>query len=133
MKSDVRARNLGWVTPPLLDSGPKNALTDVPGVLVEHTTINKTFQVSANLEGLHCVRTGVTAIRPHPGTVQKGAVAVANWWSRWRNDRRLEWITKPLVTLLFIMAALVIDMRPQRANTIRGYHMTDGSWINWPS
>jgi D-aminopeptidase len=84
---DVRARNLGWITPPLLDSGPQNALTDVPGVLVGHTTIHQTFQVSAhhseqgsaeeNLDSLVHVHTGVTAIRPHPGNIYTEPVAAA--------------------------------------------------------
>ncbi len=39
--------------------GPGNAITDVPGVLVGHTTI---------VRG-DAVRTGVTAILPHPGNV----------------------------------------------------------------
>lgn len=51
----VRARDLGAAfngTP-----GPNNAITDVPGVLVGHSTLIRG-------EGTHAVRTGVTAILP---------------------------------------------------------------------
>lgn len=51
-----RARALG-VAPGVYDPGPRNAITDVPGVRVGQTTI---------VEG-DSVRTGVTAIFPHPG------------------------------------------------------------------
>jgi uncharacterized membrane protein YhhN len=36
-----------------------------------------------------------------------GVVAAANWWSRWRNDDRLEMWTKPLATILVVVLALV--------------------------
>ena len=52
----ARARDLG-VAPGVFRPGPNNAITDVDGVLVGHTTV---------IEG-DSVRTGVTAIRPHPG------------------------------------------------------------------
>jgi uncharacterized membrane protein YhhN len=35
--------------------------------------------------------------------------AVANWISRWRDDRRLEYVTKPTVTLLLLAVALTLD------------------------
>ena len=54
----VRARDLG-VRPGVFQPGPWNAITDVPGVLVGHTTI---------VEG-DSIRTGVTAIRPHAGNL----------------------------------------------------------------
>jgi D-aminopeptidase len=47
------------VRPGVFQPGPWNAITDVPGVLVGHTTI---------VEG-DSVRTGVTAIRPHAGNL----------------------------------------------------------------
>src|SRR3954452_1552705 len=53
-----RARALG-VTPGVLRPGPRNAITDVKGVRVGQTTI---------IEG-DSVRTGVTAILPHPGNL----------------------------------------------------------------
>lgn len=51
-----RARDLG-VAPGVLRPGPLNAITDVAGVLVGHTTV---------VQG-DSVRTGVTAILPHSG------------------------------------------------------------------
>jgi uncharacterized membrane protein YhhN len=35
--------------------------------------------------------------------------ALANWWSRWRGNRIVEWITKPTVTALFIAALIAAD------------------------
>jgi D-aminopeptidase len=53
-----RLRDLGIATG-ILEPGPFNAITDVEGVRVGHTTL---------VEG-HSVRTGVTAILPHGGNV----------------------------------------------------------------
>jgi D-aminopeptidase len=61
-----RARELG-IHPGIYDPGPKNAITDVPGVLVGQVTI---------AEG-DDVRTGVTAIRPHGGNIFQDKVAGA--------------------------------------------------------
>lgn len=54
----VRARDLG-ITPGVLKPGPLNAITDVKGVLVGHTTI---------IQG-EGVRTGVTAVLPNAGNI----------------------------------------------------------------
>jgi len=66
-----RARDLG-ITPGALTPGPLNAITDVAGVRVGHTTV---------IEG-DTVRTGVTAILPHAGNLFQekvaGAVFVGN-------------------------------------------------------
>ena len=66
-----RARDLG-LAPGVFPPGPFNAITDVKGVKVGHTTI---------IEGDN-VRTGVTAILPHGGNVFQekvaGAVFVGN-------------------------------------------------------
>jgi len=66
-----RARDLG-LRPGTLASGPHDAITDVPGVHVGQVTL---------VEGDR-VRTGVTAIVPHPGNVFQekvaGAVFVGN-------------------------------------------------------
>lgn len=66
-----RARDLG-VAPGVFPPGPLNAITDVSGVRVGHTTI---------IEGGR-VRTGVTAVVPHPGNLFQekvpGAVFVGN-------------------------------------------------------
>ena len=44
-----------------------------------------------------------------------GIGAVANWWSRVRADAKVELVTKPLVTIAMIVAALGIDARPEAA------------------
>ena len=66
-----RARDLG-VEPGVFPPGPLNAITDVAGVRVGHTTI---------IDGDR-VRTGVTAVIPHPGNLFQekvpGAVFVGN-------------------------------------------------------
>ena len=71
----VRARNIG-VAPGLLATGPLNAITDVPGVRVGQVT-----RIEAE-----SVRTGVTAILPHPGNVFQdkvpAAVSVANGFGK---------------------------------------------------
>ena len=61
-----RARDLG-VAPGVHSPGPLNAITDVDGVRVGHTTV---------IEGDR-VRTGVTAIVPHGGNVFQDKVAGA--------------------------------------------------------
>lgn len=70
-----RARELG-VEIGYLPPGPLNAITDVPGVLVGHVTL---------VEG-DSIRTGVTAIRPHPGDVfadkVPAAIHVANGFGK---------------------------------------------------
>ncbi len=64
MKQRPRARDLG-IRIGRLDPGPKNAITDVPGIRVGHTTI---VEGSGALQpGKGPIRTGVTAIIPHPG------------------------------------------------------------------
>jgi D-aminopeptidase len=66
-----RARELG-ITPGVYLPGPLNAITDVGGVRVGHATV---------IEG-DAVRTGVTAVVPHPGNIFQekvaGAVFVGN-------------------------------------------------------
>jgi D-aminopeptidase len=65
-ESRPRARDLG-LTFGLYDPGPQNTITDVPGVLVGQVTL---------IEGEN-IRTGVTAIRPHPGNLFQDKVAGA--------------------------------------------------------
>jgi D-aminopeptidase len=65
-QSRPRARDLG-IAPGVMTPGPSNAITDVDGVRVGHTTI---------VEG-DAVRTGVTAIVPHGGNVFQDKVAGA--------------------------------------------------------
>jgi D-aminopeptidase len=61
-----RARDLG-VTPGVYPQGPLNAITDVDGVRVGHTTV---------IQG-EGVRTGVTAVLPHSGNLFQDKVAGA--------------------------------------------------------
>src|SRR5262245_13757130 len=65
-ESRTRARELG-IHPGIYDPGPKNAITDVPGVLVGQVTIVKGENV----------RTGVTAVLPHGGNLFQDKVAGA--------------------------------------------------------
>src|ERR1700745_2946455 len=62
----VRARELG-IAPGVLEPGPLNAITDVQGVLVGHTTL-----ISGDT-----VRTGATAILPHGGNLYQSKVPAA--------------------------------------------------------
>jgi D-aminopeptidase len=66
-----RARDIG-LAPGVLSPGPLNAITDVAGVRVGHTTL---------IQGDH-VRTGVTVVVPHAGNIFQdkvpGAVFVGN-------------------------------------------------------
>lgn len=70
-----RAREVG-VTVGVLPTGPLNAITDVEGVLVGHTTIIRGDNI----------RTGVTAILPHGGNLFRekvpGAVFVGNGFGK---------------------------------------------------
>jgi D-aminopeptidase len=62
----VRARDLG-IRIGLLPPGPLNAITDVPGVRVGHTTL--VAGSGPLVVGKGPVRTGVTVIQPRPGPV----------------------------------------------------------------
>lgn len=62
----VRARDLG-VAPGIFPTGARNSITDVAGVRVGHATV---------IEG-DSVRTGVTAIIPHPGNLFRERVPAA--------------------------------------------------------
>ena len=69
-----RARDLGIPFPG--DPGPLNAITDVDGVRVGHTTIIE--GEGALVEGEGPIRTGVTAVIPRTGT---NAPVFAGWYS----------------------------------------------------
>ena len=73
----VPARMLGVVLGQL-PTGPGNAITDVPGVLVGHETI--IAGAGAHHPGVGPVRTGVTVIQPHPGDTYLDRVAAAVEW-----------------------------------------------------
>ena len=76
-QSRPRARDVG-IAPGVYAPGALNAITDVDGVRVGHTTM---------IEGDR-VRTGVTAIVPHGGNVFQdkvpGAVFVGNAFGNWQ-------------------------------------------------
>ncbi|MDH3222428.1 MAG: P1 family peptidase, partial [Gemmatimonadota bacterium] len=61
-----RARDLG-IEVGIFPPGPHNAITDVEGVLVGHTTLVRGDDV----------RTGITAIRPHGGNLYRSRVPAA--------------------------------------------------------
>ncbi len=69
-----RAREAG-VRIGLLPTGPLNAITDVAGILVGHTTLIS--GAGPLVPGAGPVRTGVTAIKPHPGNVFRDKVTAA--------------------------------------------------------
>ncbi len=62
----LRLRDYG-VSPGILEPGPLNAITDVAGVRVGHTTL---------VEG-DSVRTGITAVLPHAGNLFRAKVPAA--------------------------------------------------------
>jgi len=74
-KPRPRAREVGLVVG-VVPPGPLNAITDVPGVLVGHTTLIRGTDV----------RTGVTAVLPHNGNLFRdkvpGAVFVGNGYGK---------------------------------------------------
>lgn len=78
---DIRA--LG-ITPGVMEPGPLNAITDVEGVRVGHRTL---------IEDDH-IRTGVTAVLPHPGNIfqQKvpAAVYVGNGFGKLAGSTQIE-------------------------------------------
>jgi D-aminopeptidase len=72
MDKRFRVREIG-LSIGALPPGPLNAITDVPGVRVGHTTL---IEGAGPLSpGVGPVRTGVTAILPHPGDVFRDKVA----------------------------------------------------------
>ena len=78
-----RARDLG-LAPGVFATGPGNAITDVDGVRVGHVTLTTG----------DAVRTGVTAVVPHPGNLfqQKvaGAVFVGNAFGKLAGSTQVE-------------------------------------------
>jgi D-aminopeptidase len=64
----LKARSLGWINTSDLKTGPHNAITDVPGVSVGHTTLIQ-GEPGPLAAGYGPIRTGVTAIRPHSGNL----------------------------------------------------------------
>ena len=81
--SRPRAREIG-LAPGVFAPGPLNAITDVAGVRVGHTTLNQGDSV----------RTGVTVIVPHAGNVFQdkvpGAVFVGNAFGKLAGSTQVE-------------------------------------------
>lgn len=100
-----RARDLG-LEPGVLPSGPLNAITDVAGVAVGHTTV---------VDGER-VRTGVTAILPHPGNLFQdkvaGAVFVGNAFGKLAGSTQVEelgTIETPIVLTNTLSVGMAVD------------------------
>ena len=103
--SRPRARDLG-IAPGALEPGPLNAITDVAGVRVGHTTI---------VSGEH-VRTGVTAVLPHGGNLFRekvpGAVFVGNAFGKLAGSTQVEelgTIESPIVLTNTLSVATALD------------------------
>jgi D-aminopeptidase len=100
-----RARDLG-IRPGASEPGPLNAITDVGGVLVGHTTV---------IEGAS-VRTGVTAVRPHGGNLFRekvaGAVFVGNAFGKLAGSTQIEelgTIESPIVLTNTLSVGVALD------------------------
>jgi D-aminopeptidase len=100
-----RARDLG-LAPGVFSPGPANAITDVAGVRVGHTTL---------IEG-DAVRTGVTAILPHDGNLFQdkvaGAVFVGNAFGKLAGSTQvteLGTIETPIVLTNTLAVGTAID------------------------
>lgn len=100
-----RARDLG-ITPGVLPPGPLNAITDVVGVRVGQTTL---------IEGDR-VRTGVTAILPHPGNLFQdkvpGAVFIGNAFGKLAGSTQVQelgTIETPIVLSNTLAVGTVMD------------------------
>ncbi|MCD6346336.1 MAG: P1 family peptidase [Bacteroidales bacterium] len=81
--SAQRVRELG-IKPGVMNPGPLNAITDVSGVMVGHTTIYKLGEIC----------TGVTAILPHDGNIFQekvpAAVYVGNGFGKLMGTTQIE-------------------------------------------
>lgn len=100
-----RARDLG-VAPGVFQPGPLNAITDVNGVRVGHTTV---------VRGDH-VRTGVTAILPHGGNLFRdkvaGAVFVGNAFGKLAGSTQVDelgTIETPVILTNTLSVGVAID------------------------
>ena len=103
--SRPRARDLG-ISPGAGTPGPKNAITDVAGVAVGQVTL---------VDG-DAVRTGVTAIRPHPGNLFRekvpGAVFVGNAFGKLAGSTQIEelgTIETPIVLTNTLSVGTAVD------------------------
>ena len=100
-----RARELG-IAPGAMETGPLNAITDVGGVLVGHSTI---------VQG-DTVRTGVTAVLPHGGNLFRekvpGGVFVGNAFGKLAGSTQVEelgTIESPIVLTNTLSVGTAVD------------------------
>jgi D-aminopeptidase len=100
-----RARDIG-LAPGVLEPGPLNAITDVPGVRVGHTTL---------ADGQR-VRTGVTAVLPHGGNLFRekvaGAVFVGNAFGKLAGSTQVDelgTIESPVVLTNTLAVGAAVD------------------------
>ena len=100
-----RARDLG-IAPGAMEPGPLNAITDVAGVSVGHTTIVRGENV----------RTGVTAIVPHSGNVFRekvaGAVFIGNAFGKLAGSTQVQelgTIESPIVLTNTLSVGAALD------------------------
>ncbi|MCX6550603.1 MAG: P1 family peptidase [Acidobacteria bacterium] len=100
-----RARDLG-IAPGVLQPGPLNAITDVAGVRVGHTTV---------VDGA-TIRTGVTAVLPHGGNLFQdkvaGAVFVGNAFGKLAGSTQVEelgTIETPIVLTNTLAVGVAVD------------------------
>jgi D-aminopeptidase len=104
-QSRPRARELG-ITPGIGQPGPSNAITDVAGVRVGHTTV-----IAGN-----SIRTGVTAVLPHEGNLFRekvpGAVFVGNAFGKLAGSTQVEelgTIESPIVLTNTLAVGTALD------------------------
>jgi D-aminopeptidase len=100
-----RASDLGLMVG-ILPTGPLDAITDVPGVEVGHTTITRGDNI----------RTGVTAVLPHPGNLYRekvpGAIFVGNGFGKLAGSTQVDEmgdIETPILLTSTTSVALVAD------------------------
>jgi D-aminopeptidase len=98
----------------ILAPGPLNAITDVAGVEVGHTTI-----ISGDI-----IRTGVTAVLPHSGNVYRekvpGAVFVGNGFGKLTGSMQIDELGEIETPILLTNTASV----PQVADAVTTYILT---------
>ena len=108
-----RARDVG-VKPGILPTGPLNAITDVGGVLVGHTTIVRGENI----------RTGVTAVLPHGGNLfrQKvpGAVFVGNGFGKLAGSTQVDELGE-IETPILLTSTLTV---PRVADALVSYMLS---------
>ncbi|MGE5835267.1 MAG: P1 family peptidase [Acidobacteriota bacterium] len=104
-QSRPRARDLG-ITPGVGTPGPSNAITDVPGVEVGHTTL---------VVG-DTIRTGVTVVLPHAGNLFRekvpGAVFVGNAFGKLAGSTQVDelgTIESPIVLTNTLSVGAALD------------------------